>query len=294
MKKELSFGIINLQRNSWEEEIRRWKHVEELGFDSVWIADHYCIYSQPTQPWFEGWTMLAALANVTKSIKIGTLVTSVFLRHPPMLARQVMTVDHISEGRLILGLGTGLPGSPEFPMVGLPDYSPSERVKRFNEVVEIIDKLLSKQTIKKYEGEFYQLIDSNIYPPPIQKPRPPIMVGAMGDKMLKIAAKYADTWNSYGGRGLKPDAMFSKTAERNEKINDFCNELGRDPKTLRRSLLIYGEEAFNLFKKEENFIKYVEKYSEIGIEEFIFYYPGKEKLQKTMEKIAAEIIPTFR
>ena len=87
MSKWLSFGIINLQRNSWKEELRRWKHVEELGFDSVWIADHYCIYSQPTQLWFEGWTMLAALAHEAKSIKIGTLITSVFLRHPPMLAR---------------------------------------------------------------------------------------------------------------------------------------------------------------------------------------------------------------
>ncbi len=294
MAKELSFGMINLQRNSWEEELRRWKHVEELGFDSVWIADHYCIYSQPTEHWFEGWSMLAAVAHATKTIKIGTLITSVFLRHPPMLARQAMTVDHISNGRLILGLGTGLPGTTEFPMVGIPDYPAGERVRRFNEAVDIIDQLLSNQTIIKYEGEFYQLIDSNIFPPPIQKPRPPIMIGAMGDKMLKTAAKYADTWNSYGGRGLNPEEMFKKTVERNEKIDKFCNELGRDPKNLKRSLLIYGEEAFNLFDKEDNFTKYVEKYSEVGFEEFIFYYPGKEHLQKTLEKVAKEIIPTFR
>jgi alkanesulfonate monooxygenase SsuD/methylene tetrahydromethanopterin reductase-like flavin-dependent oxidoreductase (luciferase family) len=294
MVKKISFGIISLQRNSWDEEIRRWKHIEELGFDSAWLGDHYCIYSQPTEPWLEGWTLLAALANVTKRIKIGTLVTSVFLRHPPMLARQAMTVDHISKGRLILGLGTGLPGSPEFPMVGIPDYPAGERVQRFNEAVEIIDQLLSNQSMKKYEGEFYQLVNSNIYPPPIQKPRPPIMIAAMGDKMLKTAVKYGDTWNSYGGRGLSPQKIFEKTVERNEKINEFCNELGRDPKTLKRSILIYGKEAFNLFKKEDNFTKYVEKYSEIGIEEFIFYYPGKENLQKTMEKVAKEVMPSFR
>ena len=293
MVNKISFGMINLQKNLWEEEIRRWKHVEELGFDSVWIADHYCIYSQPTRPWFEGWTLLAALANVTKTIKIGTLVTSTFLRHPPMLARQAMTVDHISNGRLILGIGTGLPGSPEFPMVGIPDYPAGERVRRFNEALEIIDQLLSNQSIKQYEGEYYQLVNSNIYPPPIQKPRPPIMIGAMGNKMLKTAVTFADTWNSFGGRGLTPNQMFKKTAERNEKVDEFCLELGRDPKTLKRSLLIYGKEAFSLFKKEDNFTQYIDKYSKIGIEEFIFYYPEKENLQKTLEKVAKDILPSF-
>ena len=293
MVNKISFGMINLQKNLWEEEIRRWKHVEELGFDSVWIADHYCIYSQPTGPWFEGWTLLAALANVTKTIKIGTLVTSTFLRHPPMLARQAMTVDHISNGRLILGIGTGLPGSPEFPMVGIPDYPAGERVRRFNEALEIIDQLLSNQSIKQYEGEYYQLVNSNIYPPPIQKPRPPIMIGAMGNKMLKTAVRFADTWNSFGGRGLTPNQMFKKTAERNEKVDEFCLELGRDPKTLKRSLLIYGKEAFSLFKKEDNFTKYIDKYSKIGIEEFIFYYPEKENLQKILEKVAKDILPSF-
>jgi alkanesulfonate monooxygenase SsuD/methylene tetrahydromethanopterin reductase-like flavin-dependent oxidoreductase (luciferase family) len=211
-----------------------------------------------------------------------------------MLARQAMTVDHISKGRLILGLGTGLPGSPEFPMVGIPDYPANERVQRFDEAVEIIDQLLSKQSIKKYEGKFYQLINSNIYPPPIQKPRPSLMIAAMGDKMLKSAVKFADTWNSFGGRGLNPNQIFKKTAERNAKIDEYCSKLGRDPKTLKRSLLIYGKEAFSLFKTVDNFTEYVSKYLEIGIEEFIFYYPEKENLQKTMEKVAKEIMPSFR
>jgi len=116
----------------------------------------------------------------------------------------------------------------------------------------------------------------------------------MGDKMLKTAVKYANTWNSYGGRGLNPQKIFEKTAERNEKVDKFCDEIGRDPKTIKRSILIYGKEAFSLFKKEDNFTKYVEKYSEIGIEEFIFYYPEKENLQKTLEKVAKDIMPSFR
>ncbi len=294
MSNKLSFGIICLQRSQWKEEVRRWKHVEELGFDSAWIADHYCIYNQPTQPWFEGWTGLSAMANETKSIKIGTLVTSIFLRLPPMLARQAMTVDHISNGRLILGLGTGLPGTVEFSMVGLPDYSPGERVKRFREAVGIIDKLLRNQSIEEFDGDYYQLEDSNIFPPPIQKPRPPIMIGAMGNKMLRITAEYADIWNSYGGRGLNPKEMFDKTMKRYEKLDSHCAEIGRDPKEIKRSILIYGEEAFSIFHSVENFVKFVEKYKEAGFEEFIFYYPGKEELQKVMEQVSKEVLPTFR
>ncbi len=294
MSKDLSFGIIILPRSSWEEEKRRWNHVEQLGFDSAWTADHFCIYNQPTQPWYEGWTVLSAIANETKKIKIGTLVTSVFLRQPTMLARQAMTVDHISNGRLVLGLGTGLPETAEFSMVGLPDYSPKERVARFKEAVEIIDHLLADQTIDEFEGEYYQFQNTNIFPPPIQKPRPPIMIGAMGNKMLKIAAETADIWNSYGGRGLNPKEMYDATVKRSDKIEKYCEEIGRDPKTLKHSLLIYGEEAFAVFDSSDNFTKFVEKYSEVGFEEFIFYYPGKEDLQKVMEKIAEEVIPTFK
>jgi alkanesulfonate monooxygenase SsuD/methylene tetrahydromethanopterin reductase-like flavin-dependent oxidoreductase (luciferase family) len=294
MSKKLSFGIISLPRNSWDEEVRRWKHVEKLGFDSVWMADHFCRYDQPTQPWFEGWTILSALANVTKTINIGTLVTSMFLRYPPMLARQAMTVDHISNGRLILGLGTGLPGTVEFPMVGIPDYSPAVRVDRFREAVEIVDKLLRVHTVQKFEGEYYQLIDSNVYPAPKQIPRPPIMIAAMGDKMLQIAAEYADIWNSYGGRGLNPEDMFNVTQKRLEKLEAYCDGLGRNFEEIKKSILIYGEEAFSIFDSVENFVKYVEKYSEAGFEEFIFYYPGKTELQEVLELVAKEVLLTFR
>jgi len=104
----LRFGVITIQSLPWQEEVERWKHIEALGFDSVWLADHFVDPWDPSGPWFECWTFLAALATTTRKIRIGTLVMSIPLRNPALLARQVMTIDHISGGRLELGLGSGV------------------------------------------------------------------------------------------------------------------------------------------------------------------------------------------
>ena len=118
--------MITLQSNPWKEIVNQWKHIEELGFDSAYVADHFVDYGRPSSPWYEGWTLLSGLAAITNSIKVGTLVTSISLRHPAMLARQALTVDHISNGRLTLGIGGGAPsqeGEIVYDKLGLPDWS---------------------------------------------------------------------------------------------------------------------------------------------------------------------------
>lgn len=111
--------------------------MEEAGFDSIWLADHFVNDMQPTAPWFEAWTLLAALATQTEKIRIGTLVTPITWRNPAWLARQAMTVDHISNGRLEIGIGAGAPAQIDcsYSMTGTPDWPPAERVDRVREVV---------------------------------------------------------------------------------------------------------------------------------------------------------------
>jgi alkanesulfonate monooxygenase SsuD/methylene tetrahydromethanopterin reductase-like flavin-dependent oxidoreductase (luciferase family) len=292
----VQFGIITLQSRPWTDLLHQWKETEELGFDSVWVADHFCNYGQPTQPWFEGWTTLTGLASTTHTVRIGTLVTSISLRHPALLARQALTVDHISNGRLIIGIGAGAPSSEGeivYEMIGIEDWSPRERVAHFKEYIEIVDVLLREQ-ISSYAGTYYHLKEAALYPPPIQNPRPPITIGGIRPKMLKIAAEYADTWNSFGGINLTPEEMFASIKNQNELVDKYCKEINRDPSTLRRSILVYGQEAFTLYDSEDNFLEFVEKYKKIGFSEFILYYPLKEEQMPVFRKVTEEIIPDLK
>ncbi|MFW9846395.1 MAG: LLM class flavin-dependent oxidoreductase [Candidatus Thorarchaeota archaeon] len=297
MSEEIRFGAIVLQDMPWSELVRLWQKFDSLGFDSTWIADHFVNYAHPTEPWLEGWTTLAALANCTSRIRVGTLVTSIPLRNPALLARQAMTVDHISGGRLEIGIGAGASGGidPSYQMIGIDDWSFQERTERLREQVEIVDRLL-RNVSSSYEGKHYSIKEAIMAPGPIQKPRPPLMVAAHAKASLKVVAEHADAWISYGGEfGAPAEVVVEKTSRRNEILNKFCEELGRDPASLRRSLLIFGAEANTAFASEDHFIEIVERYTAIGVNELIFFYPFFAPDQiSTFETIARETIPSLR
>jgi alkanesulfonate monooxygenase SsuD/methylene tetrahydromethanopterin reductase-like flavin-dependent oxidoreductase (luciferase family) len=293
--RKYEFGVITLQSNPWNVLVDHWKEIEELGFDSLFVADHFVDYGQPKNPWYEGWTLLSGLAAITKKIRIGTLVTSISLRHPAMLARQAMTVDHISEGRLILGIGGGAPsqeGEIVYDMLSLPDWSRKERYGHFKEQIEIIDKLL-KEHVVSYSGTHYRLKEAAIFPESIQKPRPPILIGCVGHKMIKVAVEYADIWNSFGGINLDAGELYDSIQKQVEVANNHCDEIGRDPSTLKKSILTFGPEAWELLDSVDNFVKYFEKYSELGFTEFIMYAPFRGKQIPVFKEIAEEVIPNL-
>src|SRR5436305_4469426 len=144
MAQPIRIGLCTDQNLSWDENVARWQYFEKLGFDSVWDCDHYVQPSRPTGPYFEGWTLLAGLAARTERIRIGVLVSCNTFRHPALLAKEAATVDHISNGRLELGLGAGW-YVPEHEMLGIPFPAPAELVGRFREAVEIVDSLLRNE-----------------------------------------------------------------------------------------------------------------------------------------------------
>jgi alkanesulfonate monooxygenase SsuD/methylene tetrahydromethanopterin reductase-like flavin-dependent oxidoreductase (luciferase family) len=297
MSQRLRFGIVTFQNVPWEDLVKRWLSVEELGFDSVWVADHFVNYVNPSGPWLEAWTLLAALASQTSRIRIGA-ISSMPLRNPAVLARQALTVDHISNGRLDLGLGAGAQGSidPSYRMAGIEDWAPSERVARFRESVEIVDQCL-RNNVSNYDGRFFKLENTVMAPPPVQKPRPPITIGAVGQSMLSIAARYADTWNSLGGEfNSPPERILENLRRQNEFVDSYCLEIGRDPKSLRRSLLVWGSEALTVFDSDEAFKEVVERYSRIGVSEFMFFHPdiAPEISSRAFKEIATEVIPELR
>jgi len=280
----IGFGLCTDQNISWQETVERWRYFEALGFDSLWDCDHFQQPSRPHGPYFEGWTLLAALAAETTRVRIGVLVSSNTFRHPALLAKQAATVDHISGGRLELGLGAGW-YEPEHAAFGLPFPEPKELVGRFRESVEIIDLLL-RQEVTSYDGAYYRLDGAPFRPGPVQRPRPPLTLGAHRPRMLEIVARHADRWNSHGS--------VAEMRERNAILDEQCAKVGRDPTAIIRSL--YGWAALmpaDPWASVDAFAEVVGLYREAGIGEFILDAPGPEQFP-VLERVARDLLPGMR
>jgi len=307
MTHPLRFGILILQNLPYPKLVERCQTVESLGYDSVWLADHFVDPYAQTTTWFDGWTTLGAIAVETKKIHIGALVSNIIYRNPAVFAREVLTVDHISNGRVNVAIGATSERDPSHAMTGVPMWETSERTRRFREFIEIVDQMLS-EPVTTYTGKYYQIKDAPMNPKPIQQPRPPLTVAAHGPATLKIAARYADTWNSYGKFGATPEEALALTRERNQILDDECARLGRDPQTIRRSYLS-GLAADKPFASSQAFQDFVGRYQEIGISEFIFYWLPDDghpimvekglngvciSSQSTLEQIAHEVLPAIK
>ncbi len=207
------------------------QRAEADGFDSIWLPDHflYRYPGQPTRGIWECWTMLAALAEATQRVEVGTLVTCNSFRHPAILAKMATAVDEVSRGRLILGIGAGW-NEPEYQAFGLPF---DHRVGRFEEALQILKPLLQDGHVD-FAGQYYQARNCDNVPPGPRRDGPPLMVGCESGspRMLRLTAQYADLWNTgYMGR---PETM----AEPLAKIREACGAVGRDPATIGVTALI--------------------------------------------------------
>jgi alkanesulfonate monooxygenase SsuD/methylene tetrahydromethanopterin reductase-like flavin-dependent oxidoreductase (luciferase family) len=269
-----------------------------MGFDTVWVADHFVNPYAPRGPWFDGWTTLAGLASATTSIRLGPLVSSITLRNPALLARMAMTVDHISGGRLELGIGPA--GAPlDYAMLGLPVWSPRERVDRLDEALQIIVALL-EQGGAHHAGRHYAIEEAVLAPRPVQRPRPPITVGALGPRAIDAAARYADAWNTYGvGEGrsatgrLDHDQAMAATAARVSLLDAACERAGRDPATIRRSYLSFRGVSEPLGTPAD-MSRFVHDLQALGFRDVAVYWPHDRDGEADLERIAREALPDLR
>jgi alkanesulfonate monooxygenase SsuD/methylene tetrahydromethanopterin reductase-like flavin-dependent oxidoreductase (luciferase family) len=297
MRYPLRFHVLLLPNVGWAELKARVLRLEELGLEVAALADHVVDWTNPTAPWFEAWTALPALAQATTTIRLSTVVSQIPLRNPAMLARQVATLDHISNGRVELGLGTGLTIDPSGPMIGVPIWEPRERVERFAEYVELISRLFSDE-VTTYEGRYYQA-DGALRQPMVQAPRPPILVAALGRRMMRHAARHADIWNSMSFLPSFKEQL-AETRVRCEVIDVECKATGRDPSTLRRSYTMFDAQArsrggaIGYYESRERFIDHVSRMAELGISDIGFYYPLDADQLGSFETIATEVLPGLR
>jgi alkanesulfonate monooxygenase SsuD/methylene tetrahydromethanopterin reductase-like flavin-dependent oxidoreductase (luciferase family) len=290
MAHELRFLGMMIPVLSWDELLKRYQHMEALGFDLAGIPDHFVHWAGAPGSWLEGWTLLAAIAARTTRIRLATWVTQIPLRNPALLARQALTVDHISGGRLELGLGIGLTTDPSIGMMGLPNWDYPERVARFKEYVEIVDRLLTNE-VTTYHGRYYQVDGAVMDPRPVQQPRPPIVIAANGPVMLKRAVELADNWNSVG-YPESFDEQLAETRERIRLVDAHCARIGRDPASLRRSYLVLDPAPF--YESIEVFADAMQRLIDLGISEIGIGYPRYPEHLPMFEKIARETIPQLK
>jgi alkanesulfonate monooxygenase SsuD/methylene tetrahydromethanopterin reductase-like flavin-dependent oxidoreductase (luciferase family) len=283
MTRRFRFGICTDQNMSWEKTVERWQLFERLGYESAWLCDHLIQPSRPQGPYLEAWTLLGGLAAVTEKIRIGVLVTSNTFRYPQVLAKMAVTVDHISNGRLEIGLGAGW-YEPEHTMFGIDYPETKELVARFAEAVQVVD-LLTREDTSSFDGAYYRLRDARSRPASVQKPRPPLLLGAFGPRMLKIVARFGDTWNAFG----TPTEM----RERNQMLDAYCREIGRDPDTLDRSLYYWVPKSDeDPWVSRDAFYEVIDPYIEAGVNQFIFDQPRDDQIEM-LEWAAAEVLPKF-
>src|SRR4029078_4850664 len=205
---------------------------ENKGFDSFWVMDHFHqipMIGKPEEPMLESWTTLSVLAGLTTKIKLGTLVTGIIYRYPAILAKIAATLDVLSKGRLLMGIGAAW-NEEESHAYGIAFPPVNERLSRLEEAIQIIRKMWTEEPSASFNGKYYQIHNAYCNPKPIQKPKPPILVGGSGEKKtLKIVAKYADACNLFGS---------TDTVKRKLNIlKEHCKSVGRDYDSILKTKL---------------------------------------------------------
>ena len=241
--RRLTFGIKTSQANTtYDEVLRTWLDADRVpAFEHAWLWDHLVpLRGNVRGPALEAWTLLGALAARTQRLRLGVIVTSNRIRPPAVLAKMAATVDQISAGRLVFGIGAGGSAVPddarramvqrEHDAYGLDVVPTGEAIGALGEACEIARRMWAEDEPFDYEGHWYRLRGAICEPKPVQRPGPPIMIGAAGNRSLRIVARHADIWNCPTRGDVAEFERFSHV------LDDYCADIGRDPGTIERSV----------------------------------------------------------
>ena len=274
------YSIVLGQRMSWPELLSRAIETETLGFDSLFLVDHFYGLKDLDDPTHEAYTMLAALAPFTQRIRLGVMVCGNTYRNPAFLLKQAMTVDHVSGGRVDFGVGAGWV-EREHEAYGWDFPSARERVDRFAEALEIW-RLLQTEDRTTYQGTYYQLLEAPFQPKSQQPGGLPVLIGGTGSRMLRLTARYASIWNVVG----TPD----EAAAVNARMDEACVAEGRDPSTLVRSC----SPSINLLTSAQAFEEGIAAYHAAGIRDIYMPWPRTEAEVPVLREIARNVLPRLR
>jgi alkanesulfonate monooxygenase SsuD/methylene tetrahydromethanopterin reductase-like flavin-dependent oxidoreductase (luciferase family) len=298
--RSLAFGVLAFQALSYAELRSDAQFVERIGLDAVWLADQ----AVPDRlAILEAWTALAALAADTKRVRIGTLITNVAMRNPMLLARQALTVDQISNGRLDVGIGAGY-YEDDHRWLGIDYLDAGGRVQRLTEVAEVLERALRGERVT-YAGAYVGLDDAPSLPP-IQLPRPPIWIAVHGAKSLRLAARLGDGAASVGDEGVGLEETLPRFRERMKRLDEICAVQGRDPRSVRRCYLAGFAEEY-VFSSSDSAADFIGRFAEAGATDFVFglanhtqpafeagVTSGQFATREKLDKLAADVLPKLR
>jgi alkanesulfonate monooxygenase SsuD/methylene tetrahydromethanopterin reductase-like flavin-dependent oxidoreductase (luciferase family) len=265
-------GVLLLPTDPWPETVARVRHLEALGYSHVWTYDHLSWRRYHDRAWHATMPWLTGLAGATTAIRLGTLVASPVFRHPVMLAKEAMTLDHVSAGRFTLGLGAGRAGFDSAVFGEAP--SPATLAGRFVEFVEGIDLLL-REPVSSYQGNHFSFDDARMFPGCVQRPRLPLAVAAGGRRTLRSVARHADIWVTYGDathRDMSPEGTERAVREQSEWLAEHCAAIGRDPASIDRLYLI-GNTTERPLQSVDAFVDFAGRYRELGFTDLVFHDP---------------------
>jgi alkanesulfonate monooxygenase SsuD/methylene tetrahydromethanopterin reductase-like flavin-dependent oxidoreductase (luciferase family) len=296
----MRFGIVMLPTDPWPETLERARHVEALGYDHLWTYDHLSWRRYRGRPWFAALPWLTGIAGATHRIGLGTMVATPNLRHPVTLAHDSVTLDHVSGGRLILGVGAGGVGF-DSTVFGAEPLPRAELTARLTEFVELLGRLFAEPEVS-FEGVYYSVREAVLRPAAIQVPRIPIAIAAGGKKSLALTARLGDAWITFGDTSPRRETTAGGTAEvvrtQVHQLEDSCAAIGRDPATIRRIYLI-GNTDERPLASVSAFDDFVGRYQALGFTDLVFHHPRDDdpawdEPRTIVDEIATEVLPRWR
>ncbi|MBD9724711.1 LLM class flavin-dependent oxidoreductase [Streptomyces caniscabiei] len=292
----LRLSTVILPYLRWHEGGRdTWQRAEQLGFHTAFTYDHLSWRTFRDGPWFGAVPTLTAAAAVTDHIRLGTLVTSPNFRHPVTLAKELISLDDISGGRLTLGIGAGGTGF-DATALGQEPWTPRERADRLAEFVPLLDRLLTEDSVS-YEGDHYSAHEARNIPGCVQRPRLPFAVAATGPRGMRLAARYGQAWVTTGDPKLfetgTPEQSVHAIRGQVEKLADTAAAVGRDAARLDKILLTgFTPDRGHPLESLDAFVDFAGRHAELGITDLVIHWPIPDSdfaaNEKIFERIAME------
>jgi alkanesulfonate monooxygenase SsuD/methylene tetrahydromethanopterin reductase-like flavin-dependent oxidoreductase (luciferase family) len=290
----MRIGVVVLPELPWSTQVNQWRRLDEWGFHAAYTYDHLAWRTLADSPWYATVPILAAAATATRRIRIGTWVASPNFRHPVLFAKELMTLDELSQGRFVLGVGAGGTGA-DATVLGDAEPTPGQRVARFAEFVEVLDLLLT-QPSTSYDGEWFRAVEARMVPGSVQQPRLPFVVAANGPRAMRIVARHGQGWATTGVTRPEDgsERWWAALPDAIGRLDEALLAAGREPGDVERYLSVDASGAFALDSVEQ-LRDVIGRAEQLGFTEIVVHWPRPDGVyagdERVLERVATDVLP---